>query len=400
VAAACGTAASAPPVVRLTAIPRGLVVGKPWTATLVVRGHGHPTLLARRGQDARSYATRKGWRGRWTARVVFPHSGRWLLSARLRNRAFPLGRVVVAEAPPVELTQPLAGAAAWRSCGGATSFIPQFTIAYGFGSLWIACRESREVLRVDPETAAVVSRMEVNAAPSAIAITADAVYALERNGELLRINPSDNRIAARMTVPGFAAYVWGTERVGLIGIENDVQGAVHRIASDRIGDGAQVGNGPSDVAASGSIALVICHRDGTLWRLDLDSLAAARLGSLPGEAPERMVRAAGSLWVTGRGTDLLRVDPSTGAMQATIDVGVGAIDLETLNGEIWVFAPSPEDDRQGLPQVAHVLRVDAATNRVVADMPVTQALTLTGVTTDGAHIWLSDTANGKLVRLG
>ena len=31
---------------------------------------------------------------------------------------------------------------------------------------------------------------------------------------------------------------------------------------------------------------------------------------IPGDAPERMVMLAGSLWITGRGTDLLQVDPA------------------------------------------------------------------------------------------
>ena len=77
-----------------------------------------------------------------------------------------------------------------------------------------------------------------------------------------------------------------------------------------------------------------------------------------------MTYAEGSLWVTGRGTDLLRVDPATGAVQATIDVGAGAIDVVAAAHSIWVAVPTDEADRQGNPFLDRLLRIDPATMAV------------------------------------
>jgi hypothetical protein len=54
----------------------------------------------------------------------------------------------------------------------------------------------------------------------------------------------------------------------------------------------------------GSTAWVVNHRDRRLVRIDAEARTARVLGVLPGDAPERIAAANGSLWITGRGTDL------------------------------------------------------------------------------------------------
>jgi sugar lactone lactonase YvrE len=112
-----------------------------------------------------------------------------------------------------------------------------------------------------------------------------------------------------------------------------------------------------------------------------------------------MVFAAGSLWVTGRGTDLLRVDPTTGAVQATIEVGAGAIDVRAAGGSIWVAAPRADDDRSGNPFLDRLLRVDPASNAVVETIRPTRPIAVTGSASSGSALWLADNAHGRLYRL-
>jgi sugar lactone lactonase YvrE len=113
-----------------------------------------------------------------------------------------------------------------------------------------------------------------------------------------------------------------------------------------------------------------------------------------------MVLVGGSLWITGRGTDLLRVDPETGAVQQTIEIGAGGINIAAGGGSIWVFAPTEADDRAGLPILDRVLRVDPATKTVAEVIRPTARVAVTGVASDGAHVWLADTAAGRLYRFG
>lgn len=96
-----GVSAAAPPKVTLASRPAAVVVATPWQATLVVRGPGKPSLLARLGRTTRRFATRPAGARRFRARVVLPRAGRWALEARLDGRRIRLGSVrAVAPAPP------------------------------------------------------------------------------------------------------------------------------------------------------------------------------------------------------------------------------------------------------------------------------------------------------------
>jgi sugar lactone lactonase YvrE len=103
--------------------------------------------------------------------------------------------------------------------------------------------------------------------------------------------------------------------------------------------------------------------------------------------------------VTGRGTDLLRVDPATGAVQARIEIGAGGIDVRAAGGSIWVAAPTTEDDLRGNPFVERVLRIDPATNAIVETIRPTGRVTVNGTAVTGTAFWIADTEHGRLYRL-
>jgi hypothetical protein len=77
---------------------------------------------------------------------------------------------------------------------------------------------------------------------------------------------------------------------------------------------------------------------------------ARGLATLPADAPERMVLAAGRLWITGRGTDLLEVDPGTGSALSTVDIGASGIDVVAHGDTIWVPNRDAATDRQASPR--------------------------------------------------
>ena len=70
-----------------------------------------------------------------------------------------------------------------------------------------------------------------------------------------------------------------------------------------------------------------------LVRLDTRTNRPTRVATLPGDAPERIAYLAGSLWVTGRGTDLLKVDPESGAVGQQVDIGASGIDVAMMTVE-------------------------------------------------------------------
>jgi hypothetical protein len=128
--------------------------------------------------------------------------------------------------------------------------------------------------------------------------------------------------------------------------------------------------------------------------------AAVRLARLPGDAPERMTYAEGSPWLTGSGTDLLRVDPATGAVLATVDVGAGAIDVRAAAHSIWVAVPTDADDWQGNPFLDRLLRVDPTTDAVTETIRPTGRIVVNGTVSTGDALWIADTAGGRLYRVG
>ena len=144
---------------------------------------------------------------------------------------------------------------------------------------------------------------------------------------------------------------------------------------------------------------VVNHREGSIDRIDLVSGLIARLARVAGDAPERLELAFGSLWVTGRGTDLHRLDPATGAEQAVVEVGAGAIDLAAAGGALLVAAPTDADDRRGLPVLDRLLRVDPATNVVTTTVRPTAPVMVNGLVSDGRRAWLADVANGRVLVL-
>src|SRR5262245_7679357 len=86
-------------------------------------------------------------------------------------------------------------------------------------------------------------------------------------------------------------------------IADDQGAAVLRVApsTGKVVATVAVGDRPADMAFDASSGWVIDHRDRTLVRIDLATNTPTRIATVPGEnaAPERMVLAGGSLWITG-----------------------------------------------------------------------------------------------------
>ena len=144
---------------------------------------------------------------------------------------------------------------------------------------------------------------------------------------------------------------------------------------------------------------MINHRDRRLMRIDLATNKVTELGLVPGDAPERVTYLAGSLWLTGRGTDLVRVDPQTGKALATIEIGAGGIDVVAANGSLWVPTRSAAVDPTGFPTMETLQRVSASTQRVTTAAIAMGRVDVHGLVAQGGFVWLADNRTGVLYRL-
>jgi YVTN family beta-propeller protein len=158
-----------------------------------------------------------------------------------------------------------------------------------------------------------------------------------------------------------------------------------------------VGSSPSGVAIDATGVWVTNWWDNTLSRISPATntvLSVVPLTLTGTEGPEAIASGAGSLWITttefadddsSLPGSIVRIDPTTGGMLATINSGRGAYDIVYGLGAVWV---TNFDD-------GNVLRIDPTTNMVVATIPLPSAF---GVTVDATAVWVVD-GTGKVSRI-
>ena len=143
------------------------------------------------------------------------------------------------------------------------------------------------------------------------------------------------------------------------------------------------------------------HRENSLDRIDPATNAVVRMATgSPGghSAAERIASFGGSLWVTGRGLDLLRVSPATGAVLGTTEIGPAGVDVRSDGANLWVVAYEAAAEPRGDPVAGGVLRI-AADGSVRSSVAPTRRLFANGVAAVDGALWLLDSVAGLLLRL-
>jgi len=291
---------------------------------------------------------------------------------------------------------PLPGAKATRSCAGAGPYWPTQTLALSGGTAWVACKEESRVVRMRLPSGPL---RPVRLAGSPIAVVAGfgAVWALDTGGVVSRIDPRTFRVTGRIATGSAAPYnLWVGD--GSLWSVDDQRGDVVRIdpARRKVIARIPVGDGAADLVFRGKRAWVVNHRDRGLVVIDTATNQPRRLVTIPGEVPERIALLAGSLWVTGRGTDLLRLDPETGAVQATIEIGAGGIDVVAAAGSLWVPARNAVVDQTGFPTMAALRRVDPATGKVTTPSRTSRRVDVHGLVPYRSGVLFADNTGGRL----
>jgi streptogramin lyase len=220
---------------------------------------------------------------------------------------------------------------------------------------------------------------------------------LDSSGTLYRLGAG--KVAKRISLPVTAAYnVWTGG--GSVWVADDQGAQVVRVSpGGRVVARVPVGDGPADIAFSGGTAWVINHRDRVLTRIDLATNKSAELATVAGDAPERMVWLDGALWVTGRGTDLLKLDPVDGSLEATVEIGASGIDVAAAGGSLWVPTRSAAVDVRGFPTMNALVRVSASSRKVSTVARPSGRVDVHGLVVRGGSVWIADNTAGRLYRL-
>ena len=274
-------------------------------------------------------------------------------------------------------------------------------VAAGFGAVWIGGLERGEVVRVDAATRRVVARIPVGRLPSGIVTAAGAVWVVvkpsDASSTLLRIDPADSRVAARISLPAVsvvprllgnsrALWVLGedggvridprrgavagsvrwnleggvfAEQFGLAGDDLWVRGDDGQLLRLDARTGARVGRsasppGRASLAVIPGAGVVVGSEDGTLTRIDASTgrvlwtarLADARAGY--SRKTRTIAVADGAVWALSqnnlRGTErLTAVDLASGKrLSSTVLEDNGADWLMPVAGELWFITPSSQ----------------------------------------------------------
>jgi hypothetical protein len=319
----------------------------------------------------------------------------------MRRAALAIAALALVLAPPAGTTatqRRVPGATATKACAGAGAYWPTMTLALHRGLAWVACKEQSRVLRVNPRTGQT-KQVRLEGLPIAVLSAFGSVWAIDSGSTLYRIDPVAARVVRRSEIGAGAAYnLWSGG--GSLWTVDDNAGQVIRIApAGRVLARLDVGDGPADMVFNGPYAYVMNHRDRGLVRIALGSNTFSRLATIPGDAPERMAWAGGKLWITGRGTDLLEVDPATGALTETVDIGASGIDVVSAGGTLWVPTRSAAVDPTGFPTMDALRRVSASTRAVKTVARPSSRVDVHGLQAAGGVVWLADNRDGYVYRV-
>jgi len=312
-----------------------------------------------------------------------------------------LGSLLVAA---VAAAAPFPSGTAGAICGAKTIPFQQGALASAKDFVWVACRDGHRLIRVDASNGARSRTVALSGfRPWAVASGFGALWAIDRDeGAVWKVNPASGRRTSRIRVPGLPAAIWAGAGFVWIGFENG--GRIARITpkTGRV-KLLQAGDGVSAFATDGRHVFVVSHRDNAITSVNVASGRSTRLAQelvpTASSATESVAYGAGSLWITGRGTDLLRVNPATGKIEATIDVGPAGLRVVAAGARVIAAAYTDEGARRGDPIVAALDVIDPTTNTIAASATASRTSYLSGLVVRGNTLWAADTVNGVLTRL-
>lgn len=295
------------------------------------------------------------------------------------------------------------------------------TLLSSAGSLWVAT--PRSVVRLNLHNGSRIARLPIptNGVDAGLAFGAGSIWlAPTGTSELLRIDPSNNRIVSRIPL-GRTGYghlrslgggvAFAADRIWVSRDSNQPRGDVITVnprTNRATGTPLTVGSGPGPLASA----------FGSIW---VDNTSITIGTSAPAQTYPAMTRinsrsrqvstepfsgapssAFGSLWVqTDPGSDdatILRVDPANGNFLAQINVP-RAVAITASGGRVWAISyPRSRSASifEPIKDTAALWQINPHTNRIIGKpirLPLTQP---DSIVVSKRQLWIADYDTGKL----
>ena len=253
------------------------------------------------------------------------------------------------------------------------------------GSLWTTDLALGRVVRIDPASNRIKTRLRVSTRPFGLAYGAGSVWVADRSlNTLARINPRTNKVSARIKI-GYDAYGL-TFAAGSAWVTSESDGTVRRISPkrNRVVAKIKVGTTPNGLAFA----------FGSLWVANLGSDDVVRIDPATNRVTQRIgvekadwvTPSSDELWVSSEAGFVARIDPTTGSVER-VTVGANPLASAWVDGELWV----PNLDERTVSVVDPSTRT-VRTTIAVGDGPL-------AVLVAGSAAWVSHPESGELWRL-
>jgi hypothetical protein len=255
-------------------------------------------------------------------------------------------------------------------------------LAFGAGSIWLAPTGTSELLRIDPSSNRLVAKIHLGVTGNrslsslggGIAFAADRVWVSRDSdgprGDIITVNPATNRAAATPITVGSGPDVVAAG-LGSIWVDN---------TSVVLGN-----NAPSRIYPA------VSRIDPRTRRVTTESFSGTP------------ATAFGSLWIqTNRASDsaaILRVDPNTGQTLARIDVP-RVVGICAGGGRVWAISyprSRSASTFQPIKGSAALWQIDPRTNRVIAKPIHLQVTQPASIVVSEEQLWIADYQSGTVI---
>lgn len=259
-----------------------------------------------------------------------------------------------------------------------------YGLASSGGSLWAGGLAIGDVLKIDPASGKVVSRVNVGARVFNLAAAPGAVWAVANiTGTAVRIDARTGKVTATVRV-GTGPYdvEWG---FGSVWVSNAQAGTVSRITGRRVVKTIKVGVEPNGLTAYRGYLWVTDHTAGKLLRIDPQTNRVTGTLALPGA--DWVTGLGGSVYVSQETDVVTRVDVKTLKATGVVKVARNPLGSAVVGTELWV--PCIDANK--------IVVVDPRSMRVVRTMRDTGSPIV--VLPAFGHAWVSHSTGTTISRL-
>jgi DNA-binding beta-propeller fold protein YncE len=273
----------------------------------------------------------------------------------------------------------------------------------GHGSVWVARQASGDVLRIDPTNGRIVARIPIGRAqatdteghlPSNLTVGENAVWALNSaEGTAYWIDATTNSVAGSVHLGSVPLAL--VQSAGSVWVADYREGTVARIdvaTHQVLGKPTNIGWLPTAILPhQGSVWVLRCGTENRLFRIDPGTGTTVgkpiRLGPSPGVITREVAIGAGSFWAFAQPSVVQRIDPTSGALLASIEVPTQVSGIAFGHDRLWLC------DRSG-----YISKIDPATNRFEGD-PIPAGLSLSRIYAADDALWVADELAGSLIKV-